>query len=52
MYWGAGLLGKRAMAEQLLGDLVLEVDETFEKLGWVPPYTMQQGLSCNQKEEL
>jgi nucleoside-diphosphate-sugar epimerase len=52
MYWGADLLGKRAMAEQLLGDLVLEVDETFEKLGWAPPYTMQQGLSCNQKEEL
>lgn len=51
MHSVANLLGKRKIADQLFGDLILEVGDTLEQSGWKPPYSMKQGLSSNQKEE-
>lgn len=47
-YWirsAAKLLGKQAMAERLLGSLQVDVTDTKNILGWVPPYTFQYGVS-------
>lgn len=40
------LLGKQAAVERLLGSLCVDVSLLREKLGWIPPYTMQQGLEA------
>lgn len=51
MTFAASLIGKRQMAEQLFGDLVVHSEETCKAVGWTPPYTMQQSLSiCSQEE--
>lgn len=41
---GAGLLGKKAMAQRLLGSLQVDISKTREVLGWEPPYTVEEGL--------
>lgn len=41
---GATLLGKKAMAQRLLGSLQVDISKTCEMLDWKPPYTVQEGL--------
>lgn len=41
---GATVLGKRAMAQRLLGSLQVDIRKTCDLLGWRPPLTLQQGL--------
>lgn len=45
MYFAARLVGKHAMAEQLLGNLQVDSSNAQEVLGWVPPYTMEQAMA-------
>lgn len=41
---GATLLGKKAMAQRLLGSLQVDISKTCELLAWKPPYTVEEGL--------
>lgn len=44
LQWGAVLLGKKAMAQRVLGSLQVDITQTCELLGWKPPYTVEEGL--------
>ncbi|TFZ25192.1 nucleoside-diphosphate sugar epimerase [Stutzerimonas stutzeri] len=44
LQFGAKLLGKKAMAQRLLGSLQVDISKTRELLGWTPPYTVEEGL--------
>ena len=39
------LLGKKSMAERLMGSLVIKSSKAFDTLGWTPPFTMQSQLA-------
>lgn len=41
---GANVLGKKAMAQRLLGSLQVDISTARELLGWTPPYTLEEGL--------
>ncbi|EKM93876.1 NAD-dependent epimerase/dehydratase [Stutzerimonas degradans] len=41
---GAALLGKKAMAQRLVGSLQVDITQTCELLDWTPPYTVEEGL--------
>lgn len=41
---GAALLGKKAMAQRLLGSLQVDISRTCELLDWKPPHTVEEGL--------
>lgn len=41
---GATLLGKKAMAQRLLGSLQVDISKTCEVLDWKPPYSVEEGL--------
>ncbi|MBA1277437.1 UDP-glucose 4-epimerase family protein [Stutzerimonas stutzeri] len=45
LQFGATMLGKKAMAQRLLGSLQVDISKTCELLDWKPPYTVQEGLS-------
>lgn len=40
----AALLGRKAMAQRLLGFLQVDISQTCETLGWQPPFTVEEGL--------
>lgn len=42
--FGATLLGKKAMAQRLLGSLQVDITKTCELLDWTPPCTVEEGL--------
>lgn len=42
---GAALLGKRAVAQRLLGSLQVDISHTCNTLGWKPPVTLDQALA-------
>lgn len=44
LQFGATLLGKKAMAQRLLGSLQVDISKTCELLNWKPPYTVEEGL--------
>lgn len=44
LQFGATLLGKKVMAQRLLGSLQVDIGKTCELLGWKPPYTVEEGL--------
>jgi len=44
LQFGATLLGKKAMAQRLLGSLQVDISKTCELLDWKPPYTAREGL--------
>jgi nucleoside-diphosphate-sugar epimerase len=44
LQFGATLLGKKALAQRLLGSLQIDISKTCELLDWKPPYTVQEGL--------
>ena len=41
---GATLLGKRAVAQRLLGSLQVDISKTRQLLGWEPPVSVKEGL--------
>jgi nucleoside-diphosphate-sugar epimerase len=41
---GATLLGKKAVAQRLLGSLQVDISHTQKRLNWTPPLTVKQGL--------
>ena len=41
---GAGLLGRRDMAQRLCGSLEVDIGKTKELLGWAPPISVDEGL--------
>lgn len=44
LWAGARLLGRRGLAEQLLGSLTVNTARVRERLGWVPPHSVEAGL--------
>jgi nucleoside-diphosphate-sugar epimerase len=42
---GAKLLGKERITDQYFGSLVLSLSNARERLGWVPPMTLEEGLN-------
>lgn len=40
----ARLLGKKALAQRLLGSLQVDISKTCELLGWTPPVSVKDGL--------
>ncbi len=44
LWAGASLIGKKAMAEKVLGSLQVDISETKALLGWQPPYTFEEGM--------
>lgn len=48
---GATLLGKKAMAQRLLGSLQVDISKARDLLDWQPPLTVEQGLArCFEAE--
>jgi len=48
---GAMLLGKKAVADRLCGNLQVDISHTKNVLGWSPPITLEQGLArCFHKK--
>lgn len=44
---GATMLGKKAVAQRLLGSLQVDISEAQDVLGWHPPLTVEEGIkSC------
>jgi nucleoside-diphosphate-sugar epimerase len=41
---GATLIGKKAVAQRLLGSLQVDISKARDLLGWEPPVTVQEGL--------
>ena len=42
----ATMVGRRRIADQLLGSLEIDLGPTRERLGWTPPLTLSEGLSA------
>lgn len=40
----AALLGRKVMAQRLLGSLQIDISQTCETLNWQPPFTVEEGL--------
>lgn len=46
----AKIVGKSAMIEQLVGDLVVDSSHTFKVLNWIPPYLPEQALKLLNRD--
>ena len=44
LMFGAGLLGKKAVAQRVLGSLQVDISKTRRMLGWEPPLSLEEGL--------
>ena len=44
LMFGAGLLGKKAVAQRLLGSLQVDISKARNLLGWEPPLSVEEGL--------
>lgn len=44
LMFGATVLGKKAMAQRLLGSLQVDISKARNLLGWEPPLSVEQGL--------
>lgn len=44
LQFGATILGKKAMAQRLLGSLQVDISKTREVLAWQPPVSVDEGL--------
>lgn len=42
----AGLAGKKAAADRLVGNLQVDISDTREKLGWTPPVSLDAGMKA------
>ena len=41
---GAALVGKPELAQRLCGSLQVDMSKTRELLGWIPPFSIEEGL--------
>lgn len=49
---GATLLGKKAVAQRLLGSLQVDISKARDLLGWIPPISVEEGLRrCFQSHD-
>ena len=49
---GATLLGKKAVAQRLLGSLQVDISKARDLLGWIPPISVEEGLRrCFQTQD-
>lgn len=49
---GASLLGKKAVAQRLLGSLQVDIGKVRNVLGWKPPFSIEEGLrQCFESED-
>jgi nucleoside-diphosphate-sugar epimerase len=46
------LLGRRDLAQRLLGSLQVDIGKNQQLLGWSPPYTLEQGLQMTARSFL
>ena len=44
LMFGATVLGKKAMAQRLLGSLQVDISKARNLLGWQPPLSVEEGL--------
>lgn len=44
LLFGAGMLGKKAIAQRVLGSLQVDITKAREVLGWQPPISVEEGL--------
>ena len=44
LMFGAGVLGKKAVAQRLLGSLQVDISKARNLLGWEPPLSVEEGL--------
>lgn len=44
LYWGATLLGRRSIADRLLGNLQVDISDTQTLLEWSPPVTFYEAI--------
>lgn len=44
LQWGAALIGKKDVAQKLLGSLQVDISATCNTLGWYPPISVDEGL--------
>ncbi len=44
LMFGAGLLGKKVVAQRLLGSLQVDISKARNLLGWEPPLSVEEGL--------
>lgn len=52
LQFGATVLGKKAIAQRLLGSLQVDISKACEMLDWTPPYTVEEGLRrCFEKSK-
>lgn len=51
LMFGAGLIGKRAVAQRVLGSLQVDISKARRLLGWNPPLSLQEGLRQCFREE-
>ncbi|WP_070970458.1 UDP-glucose 4-epimerase family protein [Vibrio sonorensis] len=50
--WGANLLGKPKVAQRICSNLQIDSSEARETLGWVPPFTLQEGIRATVEHYL
>ncbi len=50
MKFGAGLLGRSAVADRLFGDLEIDISHTKDVLGWIPPYSVKEAFNKMYQE--
>ena len=51
LMFGATLLGKKAVAQRLLGSLQVDISKARDLLGWEPPISVEEGLRrCFSKD--
>ncbi|ESW38895.1 MULTISPECIES: UDP-glucose 4-epimerase family protein [Pseudomonas] len=48
----AQLLGRRDLAQRLLGNLQVDITKNRQLLGWYPPYSLEQGLQMTARAYL
>jgi nucleoside-diphosphate-sugar epimerase len=48
----AALLGKRALADRILGSLQVDISKNRKLLGWIPPVTLDQALGLTAQHFL
>ncbi|OHY79862.1 nucleoside-diphosphate sugar epimerase [Marinobacter sp. AC-23] len=46
LMFGAGLLGKRAVAQRVLGSLQVDISKARHLLGWEPPISVEEGCAA------
>jgi len=44
LMFGASVLGRKAMAQRLLGSLQVDISKARNLLGWRPPLSVEEGL--------